>query len=177
MFKHALKWGTIIGVISILYVLLLYVIGMSANKLLSRLGLLILIVGIVIATIKYRNNVLGGGISFGKCFSYGLLVSVIVALISSVFSYILYTYVAPEMWQEFVELSQQQALDKLESSGMDIDDIDGVMEMSSMFVKPLVISISSFFSIVLYGGIVSLIASIFIKKEKPIFESEDNLTE
>src|SRR5689334_16111464 len=87
LFRHALRWALIMGVVSILYAIILYVIDYTLMVQLKMLFVaLALYMGIAIyAGIDYRNSS-GGYLSYGKAWQHAMIVFAISSLISTLFN-------------------------------------------------------------------------------------------
>jgi len=57
--------------------------------------------------------------------------------------------------------------------GMDYDQVETMMETVKKFQTPLMMVFSSVFGFTFMGTVFSLITSIFLKKEEPLFETEE----
>src|ERR1700741_2153528 len=90
LFKHALRWAVIMGVVSILFSIILYVIDYTLMVQLKMLFVALAIYfGIVIyAGIDYRKSV-GGYLSYGKAWQHAIIVFAISSLISTLFNLVL----------------------------------------------------------------------------------------
>jgi len=163
VFYNALIWGIIIGLVFIIYSVVLYILDLTTNRTLGMLSFLILVAGLVIATLNYRNSVRGGYISFGTAFSFGILVAVFAAVISSVYSYIQMTVIDPGIIQKIQDL----AMEKMTQKGIPEEQLDSVMEISRKFMSPIVISISALIQTALFGVVFSLIIGAIFKKDNP----------
>jgi hypothetical protein len=66
---------------------------------------------------------------------------------------------------------KDQAAEKVYQQGNIPDDqIEKVIEMQSMWINPLVMTISGFFGSVFFGTILSLVVAIFVKKDEQVIE-------
>jgi hypothetical protein len=171
VFYNALIWGIIIGLVSVIYSVVLYILDLATDRTLTMLGLIITVAGLVIATLNYRNSVRGGFIPFGAAFSFGILVVLFSGVISSVYSYLQMTIIDPGIQDKMMEM----AMEKMAEKGMPEDQIDSMMEMSKKFMNPVVLTVSGLFYIALIGTILSLITAAIFKKDNPeeVIESRD----
>ena len=161
IWKNSMNWGLIIGIVLIIYSLLMYFLGFSLEKWVSYLSYLLIVGGIVYSTIQYRDNVLGGSITYGKALGFGTLVILFAAIVSAVYTYLFYTYIDPEMINKILEMTEEEMVNK----GMPDEQIEMALKMQSKFMKPWLMALFSIPTITFTGFILSLFTSIFLKKE------------
>jgi len=158
----AITYGILTGVGLIVLTLLAYLFNISETNWLSLLGFAVLLAGIILGTLQYRNEGAGGFISYGRALGYGTLISVFTAFISSVFIYVFYLYVAPDAHQ----LIKDAYYDNLIESNTELND-EQIDYLVNLFTSPLMLSIMNFLSFSFIGFIFSLVTSAFIKKNDP----------
>ena len=163
--RVALKYGVLFSVVIMIYTTILNVAGLSQNKMLSSLTFVILIAAIVLGmrNFKEQNH---GFMSYGEGIGVGALISAIMGLLGSAFGM---------FYMQFIDNSiLAQALDKaradMEAKGMDDAQIDQAMELSQKFMSPGIMFIIGLVGYLLMGVVLSLIISLIIRKEKPVFE-------
>lgn len=156
----ALKWGAIAGLVSIIFSTILYVTGQSNNKLVSSLGLIILIGGIVYAIKEFKSQT-GGYMSYGEGLGLGSLVSAVSGLLSAAFSAFYIKFVDDSS----IKMAMQQQRLEMEQKGMDDAQIDQAMSIAENFTGPGAIFLFGFIGIVIFGFILSLIISAIMKND------------
>ncbi|OQY03449.1 MAG: hypothetical protein B6I20_05045 [Bacteroidetes bacterium 4572_117] len=161
VWKNALNWGVIVGVVMVIYSLIMYFLDLSLEKWVGWVSYVLLIGGIVYSTIQYRDNVLGGAISYAQALGFGVLISLFAGIISGVYSYLLMAVIDPELIGKIMEMAQEQML----SQGLTDEQVEQAMEMQKGFMKPGVMALITIPSLTFMGFIFSLITSIFLKKE------------
>ena len=172
--KANLNWGLILGFTLILYSALLYFADQTLNKSLGYLSMVIYILFIYLGIRSYRNNYLNGFISYGQALGSGVLISLYAAILSAAFAYFLYSVIDPGLIQKLLNMSEQQLIDR----GMTDDQIQMAMKVTSKFMNPLFLTISSLFSGVFFGFIISLLEAIFLKNEgNPMVTTEEKEAE
>ena len=167
LFQHTMTWGAITGIILIVFSLVLYLVHQSANQALGYLSYVLLIAGIIIGCIAYRDKVLGGFISYKDAFVTGLLITIFAGILSSFFSFILIRYIDPSV----VEQSIAKAEEKMISRGMAEDDIELAMEKTKEFIGSPLMVLVGLLSFAFIGTIISLITAAIVKKEKGPFDT------
>ncbi len=158
----AITYGILTGIGLIVLTLLAYLFDISETNWLSLLGFAVLLAGIILGTLQYRNDGAGGFISYGRALGYGTLISVFTALISSVFIYVFYLYIAPDAHQ----LIKDAYYDNLIQSNAELND-EQIDKFVNIITSPLLLSIFNFLSYGFIGFIFSLATSAFIKKNDP----------
>lgn len=158
--KSAMIDGLYLGILVTLYSVILYVTGQMQNKALQYLPLIIYAVFIVWAQIKYRNQELDGSISYGQALGFGVAVMLFSGIISALYSLIIFK-VDPTLIDQ-IKMAQEDAYLK---NGMSEEQIEKVMEMSAKMMTPGVMAIMGLFGAVFMGTIISLVTSIFVKRQ------------
>lgn len=167
LFQHTMTWGAITGIILIVYSLVLYLTHQTANKALGYPSYVLLIAGIIIGSIAYRDKILGGFISYKDAFVTGLLITIFAGILSSFFTFILIRYIDPSVVDQILA----QAEEKLITKGLSEDDIEMAMEKSKEFIGSPVMVLIGLLSFAFIGTIISLITAAIVKKEKSPFDT------
>lgn len=126
----------------------------------------VLVVGIILAQrdFKQRN---AGFMSYGQGLGSGTMLSVVVGLLSTAFTYVYANFVDPEMMTRVLD----KARTDMEVKGSMSDaQIDQAMAMSSKFTSGPILLVIVIVGSIFTGLIISLITSAFIKNAKPEFE-------
>ena len=159
---NALIWGSIIGLVSVVYSVLLYMLDQTLNRALGYAGLIILIAGLALAMKNYRDNVLDGNLPYGKAFGFGMLIVLISALIGGIYGYLLYTVIDPDLVGKMMDMQAEQLLER----GLTEDQVEQALEVSGRFMNPVFIFISGFIVNLLMGTVLSLIIAAIFKKDE-----------
>jgi hypothetical protein len=159
---NALTWGVIIGLISIVYSVILYMLNQSFNRALGYAGIIIIIIGLAIAMKSYRDNVLDGVLPFGKAFGFGVLIVVVAGLLGAIFTYLLYAIIDTGLQEKLVEYTRDKMLDK----GVSEAQLNMILERAQKFQKPVPLAIFGFIISCLGGTVLSLIMAAIFKKEE-----------
>ena len=161
VFMNAFTWGIIIGLVSIVYSVILYMLDQVFNQYLGYISIVILIAGLALAVKGYRDNILEGEISFGKAFGFGVLVSVVAGVLGAIYNYLLYTVIDPDLQQKALEFAAERLLEQ----GVPESQIEPTMEISKRLMSPVISSIGAVFGTTLFGTIISLVVAAIFKKE------------
>jgi hypothetical protein len=160
-----LRYGLILGLVSIVFGLILQMTGQATNNWLSSIGYILFIVVIVLAHKAFKEG--GDGfMSIGQGLGIGTLLSVIGGTLSSIFTFIYLKFVDDSMLQ----MIRDKQIEAFEAQGMDDAQIEQAMEMAGKFSGPVAILIMGIVGSALVGFIISLIISLFTKKANPALE-------
>jgi hypothetical protein len=171
--KSAMIYGLYLGIIVTLYSVILYITGQNTNKSLGYISFLLYAVGIVIAQIYYRNNELNGAISYGRAVGFGVAVMLCGGVITALYNIIIFK-IDPGLIEQIKTMTEEQYL----KSGMSEDQVEKTMTVASKMMTPGILAISGLISSVFIGTIISLVTSIFVKKQNngdPFDEAMENV--
>ncbi len=161
-----LGYGVIISLAIIVLSLILFLLNLDQNKPLQFLSYAVLIAGIVLSQLNYRNKYSNGFIEYGQAFMVGMVTSLVLAIIVGVYTFIFFKFIDPGAMEEVMLQTEQQMLDR----GMTDMEIEQGMKLASMFQTVGWVTIFALLGNFIIGIIISLITSIFIKKENTNFE-------
>jgi putative exporter of polyketide antibiotics len=168
--KSAMTYGLILALGLIVFHLLQYIMDVyKPPTWVSLLNYAIIIGGIVYGTIRFRNDELGGYISYGRSLGMGVLISVFASIVYGFYFYLLTAVIDPGYMENVFKMLEETYLEM----GMDYDQVETTMGMVKKFQTPLLMVLSNVFGFTFIGTIFSLIVSIFIKKEEPLFETNE----
>ncbi len=165
LLKPAINHALIISAALIILTLVMYLTDNMQSRTGSWVSYAILIGGIVYALINYRNETLGGYISYGRVVGYSVVLGLFIGIVTGAFTFILYGIISPEL----VEEARLEAERRLYRSNPDIDyDMaQGILKMQYWMVKPYVLFMVSILGGAFQGLIIGLISGIFVKKKDP----------
>ncbi len=158
--KSAMIYGLYLGVVAVLYSVILYVTGQNANKSLGYISFVIYAAGILLSQIAYRNRELNGVMSYGRALGFGVALMLCVGVIMSLYNIIIFS-LDPGLIDQIKAATEEQYL----KSGMSEDQVEATMAFASKMMTPGFLSVSVLFGAVFGGTIISLITSIFAKKQ------------
>lgn len=166
LLNNSLKYGLITGVAMVLLSLLFYVLDVTMTGWIQYASLVILLAGIVVGTLAYRDKCSRGYLSYGRSLGSGVLISVVVGLIMAIYSYLFFNFFDPGELLKLKQIAEEKMFEK----GLTDEQVEQAMSMTKMFMTPVFIAISGLFSMALWGTVFSLLASIFIKKNDDSFD-------
>ena len=160
IWKSTMLSGVYLGIVLILVSVIFYVTGNSFAKSAQYLSYVLFVAGIIWGQISYKKE-LGGFCSYGQAFLAGLLTMVFASIISSIYTYLLYTVIDPSLQEQLRIFTEEQMLAK---GNVPEEQMEMALEMASKFQTPTMMVIFGIFGGALIGAIISLITAIFIKK-------------
>lgn len=166
--KEAMKWGLIMGIISIVHMLVVYFMGVAvmASWWNMLIGLLISLTLLCYAVISYRNKI-GGFITFGQAFTYLLLASLIGGVLYTVMDFILYTIIDPDLPNKMNEAVIDKTAEYLNKSGLsDAEKEEKLQDMvnNNRFEKSFKNVLIGFIGWFVFANIINLIIAAIVKR-------------
>lgn len=160
-----LGYGVIIALAIIVFSLILFLLNIVKGNGLEYLVYLILLGGLFLAQTNFRNKYQGGFIDYGKAFIIGMLISLFVAIIYGIYTFVFIKYIDPGAMEAAMAQVEQKLMDK----GMSDMEIEQGMAIARKFQSVALATFSTLFITFFIGLILSLITSIFVKKENTDF--------
>ena len=161
----AIKYGLITAIASFVYSIILYITHLYTNAWLPYVGLIIMLIGLTMGIRERRDKELNGYISYGGAFGTGMMISLVIALISIVTTFLMFSVIAPDEIGEMAKMQQQA----LEAKGMSQDQIQQGMDIAKKFMTPTWFVIWGIVGILFFGCIINLILAAILKKDNPNF--------
>jgi len=166
-FKDSMNYGLLIGVALMVTFFILYsLFSFEQLTKTSWITYIVLFVGLAISTIKYRNEKYDGYIPFGKSFTFMLFVSIWASALLAILYYLFYSFYDASLITQMLELVEEKVYEKMPN--ISDEEFDTIIAIQSKFINPITIAIGTLFYTIVAGLIFGLIASLFIKKDKPI---------
>lgn len=166
--KIAMTYGAIYGLASVVVFLLFYFIGTDIqSKAPQYLSYLLLAIFIFIGVKSYRDQDRGGFISYSHSLGTGTLIGLYGGIISGAFSVLFFRYIAPEMIDQIIAAAQENMAQK----GMTEEQMQMGIEYTRKFTTPLWLFLFSIIGSTFIGFLLSLLISVFVKKEDTPFNS------
>ena len=159
--KSAMSYGLYLALALTLFSVILYASGLILNNKVGYFSIVLTIAGIVIAQTNYRNKELNGVISYGEAVGFGTAIMLFAGIVTALYTLILYTFVDPGLIEQMKVVQEEAMLQK----GMTEDQIDATMSMTSKMMTPAWMAIMGLVGSVFIGTIISLVSSIFIKRQ------------
>ena len=174
VWQATLNSGLILGLALVIYTLLLYFLDQTFNKSLGYVSILIIIIGLVLGIKSFRNDARGGIMSYGEGVGAGTVIGLYAGIIGAIFTFLLYEVIDPDLMGKLLTFTEENLV---ESGKVPEEMIEQTMEIQKKFMAPWIMSVGSIINSVFFGVVVSLIASIFLKKEGTPFQQEATVPE
>ena len=171
VWKANLTNGLIIGLVGIVYTLVMYFLDLTLNKTQGLVFVLIQLVLVFFLLKSYRDNFLHGQITYGQSVGAGVIIFLYYAIIMAIFTYILYAVIDTGLIAKQIASTEDEYIKR----GLPQAAIDSAMAIQAKIMKPAIMAPISILGTMLWGVIISLIISIFIRKEgNPLIDSAEN---
>jgi hypothetical protein len=163
--RHTALYGLLIGLALVLLAVVDSFLGFyNTNKLFNLLNYAVPAGGIIWGALQFRKES-EGFMNYGQVVSYGVLAAVFFGIVMAVYSILLVTVIDPA----YVERVQALVAEQLHATGTFTEQqIETVLDMNAKMMRnPWWTCFTSVFGAVLEGLIISLIAGIFIRRNRP----------
>ena len=164
--KFVLNYGLILGIISVIFGVVMYVtnVYLDPSIIYTIIGFLILvtIISLAIKAFKTEN---GGFLSLSEALKVGIGVAVIGGIIAAIWSFVLMNYIEPDYMNQMMEVQREQMIEM--QPDMTEAQLDSAAEMASKFSSPLISVATSLIGSLFFGLVISLIAGLIMKNKNP----------
>lgn len=177
LFSSALKSGLIIGIVSIVVFIIMYVadikpVGIMMPFVIMLIGLAINITVLVVLFKKHRTEA-GGFISFGNAFLYCFIALAVASVISTIFTLLFVQFIEPDYYKSIIDAQKTYMENYLsgkvseEQMAQTMDKMDEQAAKMGSVKSTLIGLLTS----VIVSGIIALIAGAVMKKNPDIFDN------
>ena len=163
------KSGVIMGVVGVIYTLSMYFLDLMFNQMQGYIFIVIQIALLAYLLKSYRDNYCFGNITYGQSVGAGVIIFLYAAIISAIFTYLLYTVIDPDLVNKQLAFTEETLMKK----GTPQAAIDAGMAIQRKLMKPGILTLMGVLGGMFWGTLVSLVVSIFIKKEgNPLIDKQ-----
>jgi len=165
IWSTAIKWGAISGGVGVVLTMIFYNMGLmepggsSMNGLITTLVMIGIGLAIVYLGLKEYRSANNGQLALGRGIVWALGFGVIAGIIGAIFSFIFFSFLAPEFITDTMELQMAE----MEEQGMGEEEMEVAAGYTEMFMSPVVFAVFGFLGQIFYALIQGLIASIALK--------------
>jgi hypothetical protein len=171
VWKANLTNGLILGLTGVVYSLVMYFLDLTFNQVQGYAFMVVQIALLYFLLKSYRDNYMHGQITYGQSVGAGVVITLYSALIGAIFMYILYTVIDSGLTDKQLAFVEEKMLQK----GIPQEAVDAGMAIQRKIMKPEIMAPFSVLGSMFFGTILSLIVSIFIKKEgNPLIDTPSN---
>ncbi len=160
-----MKYGIYLALVSIIYSLILQILGLAAKQSLGYIGFIFVIIALVLAHRDFKRS--NEFMSYGQGLGISMIIITISSVLGSIFSYIYIKFVDNSM----LDVIREQSIVQMEERGMSDSQIDQAMEMQAKFTTPEMILVFGILGGIFFGFIIALIVTAITKKSNPALES------
>jgi len=161
LFKGAIEPGLITSAVIVIYSLVLYVAGLHTIQELGYISFLLILGAQINYGMKFRKKQMNNNMTFGQAFKFGLSMAVIVGLVTSVFNFFYFEFIAPEI----IDMAAEKSYEDMVKRGMSEEQATAQMGFVMPWMNSWVFAISGIFMTFFFGLITALIAAAFVKRE------------
>jgi hypothetical protein len=161
MMPPASRHGFFLGLALVIMQTVFYLADIKFDSGLGNISYLILIGGLFLSIRNYRDQLNNGTITYGKSVGYGVLVALMAGVISSVFVFVLYSFIDTNM----IDKMLIEAEIAMEAQNLPPDQLEMAMDINRKMLTPISLSIMSIIGYGFMGLVFSLVLSVFMKKE------------
>ena len=162
----ALNYGGIWGILTIALSVIAYVTDnyLERPTWLTISGAAIML-GIIVYGLRAFKLENGGFLSVSESLKTGLAISLIAAIIGTIYNYVFMTFVEPDFVNQSIEIAREQML--TQDPGMTQEQMDMAMGITEKMMTPTIMAAMGIIFTLFLGFIVSLIAGLFMKENRP----------
>lgn len=164
--KFMINYGVLLGVISVLFNVILYVMNMHVQPhwSVSLIGFILFVVIIVLALKAFKKEN-GGFMKLVEALKIGLGIALISAIIGVIYTYVLINFLDPTYLDQLMSAQQDAMIEQ--NPNMTQEQIDQAMEFSKKFSGTGVIITFQLIAGLFFGFIISLISGLALKRDNP----------
>jgi hypothetical protein len=169
LINYALRWGAIMGMTILIIQLMVYLLSKSSlvSFTYGIVNFVLQVIILVVAVYMYRKNITNGLLSFKEGFTIVMLIFAGSALINSVFQFLLYNVIDPELSTYIYERTLEMTTNMMEKFGAPEEEIEKAIEKINPEDLKLTAQrlVTNYFFSLLFGVFFAvIIAAIFRKK-------------
>jgi hypothetical protein len=164
--KIALNYGGVWGISTIALYVIAYV---TDNYLEQPMWLNIsgaaIMLGIIVYGLKAFKLENEGYLSISESLKTGLAISLIAAIIVTLYNYIFTTFIEPDFVNQSIEIAREQMM--TQNPDMTQEQMDMAMGITEKMMTPTIMAAMGIIFTLFLGFIVSLISGLFMKENRP----------
>ena len=161
--KPALIYGAILGFVGILLGVIFYIMDLVTANWSSYLSIVVGIAVLAYCLVAYRKEYLGGFATFGQIFVMALVIGIISSIITTIYSYVLYTVIDPELIDKIRLVAEEKMMNNPRIPENMLDDM--IERMAKNFEPKRMLTMALIVGVVV-NAVIGLILAAFIKKEE-----------
>ncbi|MFC5045993.1 DUF4199 domain-containing protein [Aquimarina hainanensis] len=166
--KFILNYGAILGVLSVLLGVILYVTDSHKEQswIQSLIGFLI-ILGVIIFGIKAFKTANNGFLTLSQALKIGLGISLVGALIGIIWLFLLTMVIEPDFTAQLADMQREKLIEQYPDFTQ--EQIDQSVEMAQKFSTPYMMAAFSLIGNLFLGFIISLFGGLIMQKKQDLY--------
>ncbi|WP_459212652.1 DUF4199 domain-containing protein [Aquimarina rhabdastrellae] len=166
--KFILNYGLILGIVSVLLGVILYVTDnhVQPHWAFSIIGLIIITVAIIMGIKAYKNEN-NSYLTIGEAIKIGLGIALISGIIGGVWSLLVSNVLDPDFLAKSIELQREQALQM--NPNLTDEQLEQAAEIGKKFSSPFIVFAIGLVVNIFLGFIISLIGGAVMQKKENIY--------
>lgn len=164
--KIGLNYGLILGLISVAFSVIIWVLGYAIERpwWTSVLSFVIMLLVIVYGLKAFKSGN-SGFMSLGQAIKTGLTIALIAGIISALYTYVFVTVIEPDFVGQILEETERQMYEQ--NPNITSEQAEMGLSMTEKFTSPWMMAIFTIIGSLFFGFIISLIAGLIMKNNKP----------
>lgn len=164
--KIAVPYGVMLGLATIVLSVIVYVMGLSYERPWWQGAIsFVIMIAITVYGLKAYKQANGGFLSLGEALKTGIGIALISGIIGAIFTYLFITVIEPEFTTKMLDQTAEQMLEQ--NPTMPEEQMEMALGITEKMMSPLIIIGMSIIGSIFFGFIISLIAALIMKTEKP----------
>lgn len=162
--KFIINYGILLGLISIVLSVIMYVMNMhmTQNWIAGLLGFIAMVIVIVLGINQYKKSN-GSYLTLSQAIKIGVGIALIAGIMGAIYQLIFINFIEPDFIENMMEMQYNQMIEK--NPNMSKEQLEMSIEMGKKFSSPWITSAISIIASLFFGLIISLFAGLVMKKE------------
>jgi hypothetical protein len=153
--------GLVAGIVQALAGVVMYVAGVYFASWSMLVSCLVLLLCIILGTRWYRNNMLGGTMTFGQALISGLVISVSTGLIYALYNVISISF----FYSHFLDDMVREGVARIQASGLSSEQTSELVASLKRNATVPKIALGNLTRLSIIGGVFSIITSIILRRK------------
>lgn len=159
--NKAMTWGALVGTVLAVELLIAYFANTYFSTYRSYVHFMISIVGIYLGTIAFKKLIPENRpFTYGSALGFSTAIMLFAGIVTGVVTFMVYKFDVG-MYDAYIVNMEELLL----NSGLGDSMIEQQIELQKQFSTPTSIAFGFAFNVVLYGFLISLVSSIFLRKK------------